>query len=210
MTELVAVTGANGFIGRELVNRLSSEGFAARALLRKMGQEAPPGVEQYVIGDLNSDSDFGRALSGAAVIVHLAACVHAMNEDHEKAYRWYERVNTQATLNLARAAAKLGVRRFIFLSTAKVNGECTQDKAFSENDQPCPSDPYAISKWKAEQGLHRISQESGLQVVILRPPLVYGPGVAGNFLRLMDLVSRTSVLPFGAWTTNAAWSGWGT
>ena len=197
MTELVAVTGANGFIGRELVNRLSSEGFAARALLRKRGQEAPPGFEQYVIGDLNSDIDFGRALSEATVIAHLAARVHEMNEDHENAYPLYERVNTQTTLNLARAAAKLKVRRFIFLSTAKVNGERTQDRAFAEKDEPCPSGPYAISKWKAEQGLRRIGQESGLEVVILRPPLVYGPGVAGNFLRLMELVNRTRVLPLG-------------
>ena len=193
----MAVTGANGFVGRELVKRLSSEGIAARALLRKPGQEGPPGVEQYVIGDLNPDSDFGPALSEATIIVHLAARVHEMNEDHERAYTLYERLNTQATLNLARSAAKLKVRRFIFLSTAKVNGERTQDKAFSEDDQPCPSGPYAISKWKAEQGLGRISQESGLEVVILRPPLVYGPGVAGNFLRLMDLVNRTRVLPLG-------------
>ncbi len=197
MTELVAVTGANGFIGRELVNRLSSEGFATRALLRKMGQEVAPRVEQHVIGDLKSDSDFGRALSDVSVLVHLAARVHEMNEDPEKAHPLYETVNTQATLNLARAAAKLRVRRFIFLSTAKVNGEYTEDKAFSENDEPGPSGPYAISKWKAEQGLRRISQESELEVVILRPPLVYGPGVAGNFLRLMDLVSRTRVLPLG-------------
>jgi nucleoside-diphosphate-sugar epimerase len=197
LEELVAVTGANGFIGRELVNRLSSEGFAARALLRKMAQESPPGVEQYIIGDLDSESDFGLALSEATTIVHLAARVHEMNEDYEKAYPLYERLNTQATLNLARSAAKLKVRRFIFLSTAKVNGERTQDNAFSENDQACPSGPYAISKWKAEQGLRRISQESGLEVVILRPPLVYGPGVGGNFLRLMDLVSRARVLPLG-------------
>lgn len=193
----MAVTGANGFIGRELVSRLSSEGFAARALLRKMGQESLPGVEHYVIGDLNSAVDFGPALSEATIIVHLAGRVHEMNEDHEKVYPLYERLNTHATLNLAWSAAKLKVRRFIFLSTAKVNGERTHDKAFSENDQPCPSGPYAISKWKAEQGLRRISQESGLEVVILRPPLVYGPGVAGNFLRLMDLVSRTRVLPLG-------------
>jgi nucleoside-diphosphate-sugar epimerase len=197
LAELVAVTGANGFIGRELVNRLSSEGFATRALLRKMGQETPPGVEQYVIGDLNSDSDFGPALSEATIVVHLAARVHEMNEDHERVYPLYERLNTQATLNLALAAAKLKVRRFIFLSTAKVNGQRTHDKAFSENDEPCPCGPYAISKWRGEQGLRRISQESGLEVVILRSPLVYGPGVGGNFLKLMELVSRTRLLPLG-------------
>jgi nucleoside-diphosphate-sugar epimerase len=197
LAELVAVTGATGFIGRELVNRLSSRGFATRMLQRRLGQESLPGVEQYVIGDLNSDSDFGPALSEATIIVHLAARVHEMNEDHEQAYQLYERLNSQATLSLARAAAKLKVRRFVFLSTAKVNGERTHYKAFSENDEPCPLGPYAISKWKAEQGLRRIGQEFGLEVVILRPPLVYGPGVAGNFLRLVDLVNRARVLPLG-------------
>jgi nucleoside-diphosphate-sugar epimerase len=197
LAELVAVTGANGFIGRELVNRLNSEGFAVRALLRKPRQKSLPGVEQYVIGDLNSEIDFGPALSEATVIVHLAARVHEMKEDHERACPLYEKLNTQTTLNLACAAAKLKVRRFIFLSTAKVNGERTQDRAFAEKDEPCPSGPYAISKWKAEQGLRRVGQESGLEVVILRPPLVYGPGVAGNFLRLMELVNRTRVLPLG-------------
>lgn len=195
---LIAVTGANGFIGRELVNHLVLEGFAVRALHRELEQLTVSGVEQCALGELNADTDFRRALADATVVVHLAARVEEVNEDDGEGYSSYETVNTQATFNLARTAAQLKVRRFIFLSTVKVNGEFTEEKPFSEGDEPRPSSPYALSKWKAEQGLHQIAQESGLEVVIVRSPLVFGPGVRGNFLRLMDLVERAPVLPLGA------------
>lgn len=197
MAELIAITGASGFIGRQLVHRLLADGCGVRLLQRTVQHELLPGVEQCVTGDLNSDADFKRALSGATAVVHLAARVHQMGDDQENALAQYERVNTLATLNLARSAAESNVRRFVFLSTVKVNGEFTDQKPFSESDPPCPSGAYAISKWKAEEGLRQISRESGLEVVILRCPLVYGPGVRGNFLRLMDLVSRMPVLPLG-------------
>jgi len=137
------------------------------------------------------------ALAGSSAVVHLAARVHMMRERSQDPLALYRETNTEATLNLARQAAEAGVRRFVFISTIKVNGE-GRDEPYREADAPAPLDAYAISKWEAEQGLQRIAQETGLEVVILRPPLLYGPGVKANFLRLLRMVARGWPLPLGA------------
>jgi UDP-glucose 4-epimerase len=153
--------------------------------------------EPVVVGAINAATAWEAALAGCDVIVHLAARVHVMDDKASDPLAEFREVNTEGTLNLARQAAQAGVKRFVFTSTIKVNGE-GRDAAYRETDTPAPADPYAISKWEAEQGLHSIAQETGLEVVILRPPLVYGPGVKANFLRLMRTVARGWPLPLGA------------
>jgi nucleoside-diphosphate-sugar epimerase len=142
------------------------------------------------------------SLSGADAVVHLAARVHVMRDGAANRLAEFRRVNTEATLELAREAVRHGVRRFIFLSTVKVNGERTDGAPFTERDLPRPADPYAVSKWEAEQGLAQIAASGALELVVLRPPLVYGAGVKGNFLRLMKLVARRVPLPLGAVATH--------
>jgi nucleoside-diphosphate-sugar epimerase len=131
-------------------------------------------------------------------VVHLAARVHVMREAAADPLAEYRRVNVAATLELARAALRHGVRRFVFMSTVKVNGERTDVAPFTERDTPAPRDPYALSKWEAEQGLAALAQGGALELVVLRPPLVYGPGVKGNFLRLMRLVRAGVPLPLAS------------
>jgi nucleoside-diphosphate-sugar epimerase len=195
----VLVTGANGFVGRELDGELLRRGYLVRGALRQFGSGASlvDGAEPVVVGTINAATDWKAALAGCDVVVHLAARVHVMHDKASDPLAEFREVNTEATLNLARQAAQAGVRRFIFISTIKVNGE-GRDEPYREADAPAPLDAYAISKWEAEQGLQRIAQETGLEVVILRPPLLYGPGVKANFLRLLRVVARGWPLPFGA------------
>jgi nucleoside-diphosphate-sugar epimerase len=197
LDRLVAITGANGFIGQALVNHLVAEGFSVRALQRQEDPLQLPGAEHCCIGDMTSEKDYTRALAGVSVVVHLAARVHREDAYDENAHSLYERTNTITTINLARAAAESLARRFILLSTVAVNGQATTDTPLVESDEPNPRGPYAVSKWKAEQGLRHISQQRGLEFVILRSPIVYGPGVRGNFLRLLNLISKVRFLPFG-------------
>ncbi len=154
-------------------------------------------LNEVVVGDLGPATDWWQALAGCDAVVHLAARVHMMREDAVDPMALFRAINAEATLNLARQAAQAGVKRFVFVSTIKVSGE-GRDEPYRETDVPAPEDAYAISKWEAEQGLRRIAQETGLEVVILRPPLVYGPGVKANFLRLMQMVARGWPLPLGA------------
>jgi UDP-glucose 4-epimerase len=154
-------------------------------------------VGEAVVGNIDGSTDWTTALNGCDSVVHLAARVHMMRESAQGPLVLYREINTVATLNLARQAAHAGVKRFVFISTIKVNGE-GRDTAYRETDAPAPEDAYAISKWEAEQGLRRIEQETGMEVVILRPPLVYGSGVKANFLRLMQLIQNGWPLPLGA------------
>lgn len=149
------------------------------------------------VGEIGSDTDWCSALDGVECVVHLAARVHVMKATANSLTE-FRRVNVAGTERLARQAAQQGVRRFIFLSSIKVNGEETVGVGFKERDRPQPQDAYGVSKWEAEQVLKKVSVETGMEVVILRPPLVYGPGVRGNFLRLMKLVALAVPLPFGA------------
>ena len=189
----VLVTGATGFVGRALCNQLSAIGHTVIPAVRH-GSGLP---NEVVTGDIGSSTDWRMALAGCDAVVHLAARVHMIREAERDPLALYRRTNTEATLNLARQAAQAGVKRFVFISTIKVNGE-GRDAPYRETDAPAPEDEYALSKWEAELGLHRIAQETGLEVVILRPPLVYGPGVKANFRRLIETVARGWPLPLGA------------
>jgi nucleoside-diphosphate-sugar epimerase len=191
----VLVTGANGFIGRALCAALSASGRHVRRALRQ--PDAPPDAGAATVGDIGPDTDWSAALEGAECVVHLAARTHVLRETAADALAAYRRINVAGTGALARAAAGHGVRRLVFLSSVKVNGESTVERPFTEEDVPRPEDPYGISKAEAEQALARVATETGLPVTVLRPPLVYGPGVKGNFLRLMRLVARGVPLPLG-------------
>ncbi|MGB9129548.1 MAG: SDR family oxidoreductase [Thiobacillus sp.] len=189
----VLVSGASGFVGRALCGHLHTHGHAAIPAVRRASGLAG----EVVVGDMNGTNDWMAALDGCEAVVHLAARVHVMNDGAQDQLALYRATNTEATLNLARQAAQAGVRRFVFISTIKVNGE-GRDAPYRETDAPAPEDAYAISKWEAEQGLLRIAQDTGLELVILRPPLVYGPGVKANFLRLMQWVQKGWPLPLAA------------
>ena len=189
----VLATGAAGFVGRLLGKELESHGHAVVPAVR-----CPSGLsKEVVIGDLRNTPALGAALAGCDAVIHLAARVHVMHDTVADPLTLYRATNTDATLNLARQTAQMGVRRFVYISSIKVNGE-GRDAAYRETDAPAPEDAYAISKWEAEQGLQQIARETGLEVVILRPPLVYGPGVKANFLRLLRTVERGWPLPLGA------------
>ncbi|MEW5709891.1 MAG: SDR family oxidoreductase [Pseudomonadota bacterium] len=209
----VLLTGATGFVGQALIPVLSGAGFGIRAAVRGSyppagrfpreegsGARAPErrSVELIRIDDIGPATRWSEALAGVDAVVHLAARVHVMEVSAREAIAEYRRVNTAGTECLALAAAAEGVRRFVFLSTIKVNGEATRVRPFAESDPPAPQDAYARSKWEAEQALHRIGAQTGMEVVILRPPLVYGPGVKGNFLSLLKIVARGVPLPLGS------------
>lgn len=197
---VVLVTGAGGFIGSALCSQLSIAGYAVRGVRRNIerGAQSPSiasPVSWMTVPDIGPDTLWDEALHGVATVVHLAARVHALRGQVQDSLAEFRRINALGTETLARAAARAGVGRFLFLSTVKVNGEETWGTAFTELDTPNPQDSYAISKWEAEQALHRIAAETGMEVVVLRCPLVYGPGVKGNFLRLMQAVDRGIPLP---------------
>ncbi|HVK56560.1 MAG TPA: SDR family oxidoreductase [Burkholderiales bacterium] len=192
----VLVTGATGFVGRMLCRSVTAAGGKVRGVARHVGEpERMRGIGEFIPCDLRGDFDAERLLDGIDVVVHLAARVHVMREDCPDPLAEFRSVNRRATVQLAESAARLGVRRFVYASTIKVNGESTNARPFAETDVASPQDAYAISKWEAEQELGRIATETGLEVVIVRPPLVYGPGVGGNFLRLMKLADAGLPLP---------------
>ncbi len=189
----ILVTGANGFVGRALCGHLGTLGHVVVSAVRRASGRA----DEAVVGDIDGATDWMAALRGCDAVVHLAARVHVVDDTAHDPLTLYRATNTVATLNLARQAAEAGVKRFVYISSIKVNGE-GRDAAYRETDAASPEDAYAISKWEAEQGLQRIARETGLEVVILRPPLVYGPGVRANFLRLMQMVQQGWPLPLGA------------
>lgn len=185
----VLVTGANGFVGQAVCEQLAASGRACVRALR-----LADGGPSIAIGNIDGNTDWRAALAGCDVVIHLAARVHVMHDTAADPLAEFRAVNTAGTLNLARQAAQAGIRRFIFLSTVKVNGESGH---FSERDQAAPQDAYACSKHEAEDGLHEIARNTGMEMVILRPPLVYGPGVGANFLSLIRAIDRGLPLPLG-------------
>jgi nucleoside-diphosphate-sugar epimerase len=194
----VLVTGARGFVGGFVVKALSERGVSVTAVNRsRASTPSSSAARELVLEAESSDGEFERALHGVDAVIHLAAAVHDMHGRTSDAE--FKLVNCDFTLRLAKAAARAGVRRFVFGSSIKVNGDAASPEApFRESSPPSPEGAYAVSKWQAERGLAAIAAETELGVCIVRPPLVYGPGVRANFLRLMDWVRRGVPLPFGA------------
>jgi nucleoside-diphosphate-sugar epimerase len=200
----VLVTGATGFVGHAVIARLASDSaWQIRVAARRDMPDLPAGMKSVVVGDLAPDTDWSRAVSEIDVIMHAAARVHVLRDKSADSLAVFRRVNVEGTLALAEHAARAGARRFIFLSSIKVNGEETVPGfPFTPEDAANPLDAYAISKFEAEVGLKQISTASGLEIVIIRPPLVYGPGVRANFLSMMTWLYKGVPLPFGAATHN--------
>lgn len=189
----VLVSGANGFVGAALCQALAGRGWAVVPAVRRA--RGLPG--EVVVGDIGPGTDWRAALAGCDAVAHLAARVHVMREASREPLAAFREVNTAGTLNLARQAAEAGVRRFVYLSSIKVLGE-GRDAPYTLADEAAPAEPYALSKWEAEQGLHALGRNTGLEVVVLRPPLIYGPGVKANFLGLLRALARGWPLPLGA------------
>lgn len=197
------ITGANGFVGMALCQQLTQQGQMVRAAVRRNNTHLTYG-EPVAVGELTAQTDWSAALQGVEVVMHLAARVHVMKETATDALAAFRLVNVQATENLARQAAAAGVKRLVYASSIKVNGESTAvGKVYHETDVPAPEDAYGISKWEAEQMLQRVAAETGLEVVIVRPPLMYGPAVKGNFISLMSAIQRGLPLPLAGASDNA-------
>lgn len=194
----ILVTGANGFVGQALCKKLLDSGCQVTGAIRRKDARLPSGVEPVIVGDIDRNTDWSDALNNVDCVIHLAARVHVMHENSSDPLSEFRKVNVEGTQRLAASAAESGVRRLVYVSSIKVNGEATFDHPFSEADKPNPQDPYGISKWEAEQSLRQISRETGLEVVILRPPLVYGPGVGGNFARMLRWIKMGIPLPLGS------------
>jgi nucleoside-diphosphate-sugar epimerase len=192
MKNKILLTGATGFVGGALLKRINDPII--------LGRSAPAGfIGCFYERQLSRSSDFSDCFSAVEVVIHCAARVHVMNEESSDPLHAFREVNVDATLKLAKQAAAAGVKRFIFLSSIKVNGEGTMAGCkYSGSDKPKPEDPYGVSKCEAEAHLKQLSEETGMELVIIRPTLVYGKGVKGNFLNLLKLSSLAIPLPFGS------------
>ena len=193
----VLVTGASGFVGTATCVSLMLKGIKVRAAVRG-DRVLPDGIELAYISEVGPDTDWQKALNGVDIVVHLAARAHIIQDITEDALFKFRRTNTQGTLVLARQAVQAGVQRIIFVSSICVNESVTAQMPFTPEVPPSPHSPYAQSKYEAEQGLLNLAAESGLEVVIIRPPLVYGPNAPGNFGMLLRWVQHGLPLPFGA------------
>lgn len=189
---MIAVTGANGFVGAAVVAALARSGRAVRRVGRASG------ANMVAVGDIGPDTDWSQALQGVTCVIHCAARVHVMKETQADALAAFRSVNAAGTRRLAEEAAMAGVKRLVLVSSVKVNGEATlPGRPFRASDAPAPLDAYGQSKWEAEQALWAVCQSTELQGVVVRPPLVYGPGVRANMARLMKLVASGLPLPLG-------------
>lgn len=192
----VLLTGASGFLGRKLAKELRGHPeFTLALALRSPLPEL--GAASHVIGEISGETDWSAAIAGQDVVIHAAALAHVMKATVADSLAEYHRVNVEGTLSLARQAAAAGVKRFVFISSIGVNGNINT-RPFTPDDQPDPVEPYAQSKWDAEQGLWRVHQESGIELVIIRPPLVYGANAPGNFGSLVRWINKGIPLPLGA------------
>ena len=190
---MILVTGAGGFVGKAVISELTRRGIFYRAVTRR------PRDGYLGIGNIDPATDWAHALEGVETVVHLASRAHVLNEKVASPATRFQSADVDATLNLARQAATAGVKRFVFISSIKVNGEATlPGRPFTAEDAPNPQNPYAKSKFDAEHRLFALSTETGLEVSVVRPPLVYGPGVKANFATMMEWVNRGIPLPFGA------------
>lgn len=194
----ILITGATGFIGRAIINRLlKKDYYQIIAAVRQNSVTFPLSIVLNNVGDLTSETKWQEALYGVEVVIHTAARAHVLKEESDNPLSEFRKVNVVATLNLARQAVRAGVRRFIFISSIGVNGN-QNTQPFTENDTPNPVEPYAVSKLEAEQELHKLEVETSMDVVIIRPPLVYGPKAPGNFERLLRIIYTGLPLPLGA------------
>ena len=199
MTGRLLITGGRGFVGAALAAHALTRRWKVYASVRELPPLPAPGLEYIRTTDLSATTDWSRAFPAIDVVVHCAARVHVMHETAVDSLSAFREVNVEGTLNLARQAAKAGVKRFIFISSVKVNGEETRPgHPFLESDPPAPQDAYGLSKHEAEQGLRTLAEATGIEVVIIRPPLVYGPGVKANFAALMRAVENGWPLPLGS------------
>jgi len=195
MTKIM-LTGANGFVGSALKAELVSGSGIHLVTAVRRGRKSPDCV---AVGNIDGGTDFSEALAGVDVVIHAAARAHIMRDEVDDPLAEYRKVNVEGTLNLARQAVSAGVRRFVFLSSIKVDGEATAPgNPFHADDVPSPEDAYGISKLEAEQGLILLAAETDMEMVIIRSPLVYGPGVKGNFASMIKLIERGVPLPLGA------------
>lgn len=197
----ILVTGATGFLGSFLCNKLLKDGFSVRGTLlpSEKASSLTGGVEPVTVERLGADTTWSHSLKDVDIIIHLAARVHIMNDRELDPLTEFRRVNVEGTVQLAREAAKAGVNRFVYISSIKVNGE-ENITPYTTESSPTPLDPYGISKWEAEQSLRKIEAETGMEVVIIRPPLVYGPGVKANFLKMMYIINCGIPMPFASIT----------
>lgn len=198
----VLVTGASGFVGSALCEILRRDRVSIRSAVRSP-RALQQGIEDIVVGGISSETDWSAALTNVQQVVHLAARVHVMRDKSSDPLAEFRRVNVEGTINFARQAAAAGVRRFIYLSSIKVNGEFTEvGQPFAADDTPAPEDHYGVSKHEAEEALRHIATDTGMEVVIVRPPLVYGPGVKANFESMMRWLARGLPLPLASVTNN--------
>jgi nucleoside-diphosphate-sugar epimerase len=202
---MMLVTGATGFIGKAVVEAVVGAGQSVTAAVRHRApsgagaKHAPDGLQLQAVGDINSQTDWQLALKGVQTVVHCAARAHVMREQAVDALAAYREVNVAGTLQMAQQAAAAGVLRMVFVSSIKVNGDATAaGKSFTEADEPAPEDAYGQSKYEAEKALLALAAQTGMEVVIIRPPLVYGPGVKGNFAVMAKALQRGLPLPLGA------------
>lgn len=199
MNHKVFLTGASGFVGSAVLRRLQTEGRGVIAAVRQASAALPATVQAVLFEAFEQENDWTPVLAECDVVVHCAARVHVMNDTESDPLTAFRKVNVQGTLALASQAIAAGVKRFVFISSIKVNGESTvPGKPYTADDLPQPQDPYSISKMEAEAALRELAQQSDLEVVIIRPVLVYGPGVKANFLSMMRWLNRGVPLPLGA------------
>lgn len=198
----VLLTGASGFVGKAVLAAGKQHGLQIRSVYRSIGS-AQGQLDTVHVSALDGAADWSRALQGVDVVIHVAARAHVMREELLDPLAEYRRINVEGTLNLALQAAAAGVRRFVFISSVKVNGESTAPgRPFTADDTPAPEDAYGLSKAEAEAQLKQVALETGMEVTTIRSPLIYGPGVKGNFASLVNWVRRGLPLPLGAVTDN--------
>lgn len=192
------ITGANGFIGKSLCTELARQGHSVRAAVRA-ASPFNENIEVVALGSIDGETDWTRALGDVEVVIHLAARAHVLRESAEHPLQEFRKVNVAGTERLAQCAAASGVQRLVYVSSIGVHGLHTEPgTVFSETSGINPHNAYTLSKWEAEQSLSRLSAETGLSVVVVRPPLVYGAGVPGNFALMLDALAKRMPLPFAS------------